>query len=158
MLLQHSWEGRKGSCGWLPGRSHERALLFATCNWNGSGDEWCIVYLTEVESVSLWCFGCPMDRTMWHKLWCATPFNPCLLQWLGVCLPHHHHHLQVFFSNSFLSTQSTSLVFLPSRVEKLSGTSMYASRAFLPSSSGARLNKSMEISFLECVAIIKMQK
>ena len=31
VLPQHSWEGGKGSCRWLLGRSHEWALLFATC-------------------------------------------------------------------------------------------------------------------------------
>ena len=31
LLQQHGWKVGKGSCGWLQGRSHERAPLCAAC-------------------------------------------------------------------------------------------------------------------------------
>ena len=38
VLRQHGWERREGSCGWLLGCSHERALLCATCTGMGNDE------------------------------------------------------------------------------------------------------------------------
>ena len=67
VLWQHGWEGGKGSCGWLLRRSHERALLCATCTGTGDGEWWMMWWMNE-DAMPLEDFCAPDEMNAFQLL------------------------------------------------------------------------------------------